>query len=136
VHVLDLVGAPPATRHESDLGEVLDARARAEYRRRLAELDDELAEAEAHADRGRLEKARAERDFLVHELAAAVGLGGRPRKAGDPLERARKAVSGRIRMAIGRIDREHPALGRHLDASVRTGTYCTYDPELATTWQL
>jgi hypothetical protein len=145
LHVLDL-GAPGAGADrqrageagtaEGDLGVLLDARARADYRRRLAELEDALAEAEAHADLARAEKARAERDFIAHELAAALGIGGRARRVGDPAERARKAVTGRIRMAIARIDHEHPALGRHLANAVRTGTYCAYEPEVDTTWEL
>jgi hypothetical protein len=134
--VLDLAGGGTERGARGDLGELVDARARAEYRRRLAELDDELADADACGDPERGEKAAVEREFLVAELAAAVGLGGRPRRAGDPAERARKAVTGRIRMTIGRIDREHPALGRHLDASVRTGTYCVYRPERATEWSV
>jgi hypothetical protein len=144
VHVMELAGsAEPGDATGAavagaggDLGELLDARARAEFRRRLAELDDELADAEACADLVRIGNAREEREFLAAELAAALGLGGRPRRAGDPAERARKAVSGRIRMAIGRIDHEHPALARHLTNAVRTGTYCAYEPETTMIWQL
>jgi hypothetical protein len=142
-HVLDLAGAgsrragtPPTVIASGDLGELLDAQARGEYRRRLAELDDELADAEACADLARAEKARAEHDFLAAELSAALGLSGRPRRAGDPVERARKAVSGRIRLSIGRIEHEHPALGHHLRHAVATGTYCVYDPEVPTVWDL
>ena len=112
-----------------DLGELLDARARAEYRRRLAELESELAEAESHADLARAERARDERDFIAAELSAALGVGGRPRRSGDPAERARKAVTGRIRLTIGRIDSEHAELARHLTNSVHTGTFCVYRPE-------
>jgi hypothetical protein len=138
-HVLDLAGgvaggSPVGDQAGGDLGTLLDDRARDDYRRRLADLDDELADAEACADIARVEKARTERDFLVAELSAALGLGGRPRRAGDPAERARKAVSGRIRLAIDRIEHEHPALGRHLRHAVRTGTYCVYDPEVPTAW--
>jgi tetratricopeptide (TPR) repeat protein len=141
IHVLDLAGnrAEP-TRHalgrSGDLGDVLDARARAEYRRRLAELDDDVADAEQFADLGRAEKARAERDFIATELAAALGLGGRPRRTGDPAERARKAVAGRIRLTIGRIDQEAPDLARHLANAVHTGTFCVYRPEVPIDWML
>jgi hypothetical protein len=62
----------------------------------------------------------------VRELAAATGLGGRGRLLGDQSERARKAVTARIRDAIARIERLHPALGAHLRASVTTGTFCAY----------
>jgi hypothetical protein len=52
--------------------EVLDATARAAYRRRLADLGEELAEAEQWHDTERASRARAEQDFLVYELAAAA----------------------------------------------------------------
>ena len=136
LHVLDLAGGLPGgdQRGHHDLGEVLDARARAEYKRRLDELDDELADAERCADLGRLDRARVEREFLAAELAAAVGLGGRARRTGDDAERARKAVSGRIRLTIGRIDEVHPELARHLANAVRTGTWCAYEPEAPIAW--
>jgi hypothetical protein len=63
----------------------------------------------------------AERDALIGELAHATGLGGRPRRLGDVTERARSTVTARIRDAIGRIERVHPELGRHLRASIVTG---------------
>ena len=44
-------------------------------------------------------------------------------------------MTSRVRDAIGRIDAELPELGRHLRASVRTGTYCVYAPETPTTWE-
>ena len=139
IHVLDLAGSRaeptrPVLGRAGDLGDMLDAQARAEYRRRLAELEDELADAEQCADLGRAERARAERDFIAAELAAALGLGGRPRRTGDPAERARKAVAGRIRLTIGRIDQEAPDLARHLANSVRTGTFCVYRPESPIDW--
>jgi hypothetical protein len=141
IHVLDLAGAPGARGEpvqqalaSGDLGELLDARARAEYRRRLAELDDDLADAERCHDLARAERATLERDLIASELAAAVGLGGRPRRGGDPAERARKAVTGRIRLTIGRIGDDNPELARHLTNAVRTGTFCTYQPERPIEW--
>ena len=139
IHVLDLAGSSgEQTRHalgrSGDLGDMLDARARAEYRRRLAELDDDLAEAEQFADLGRADKARAEHDFIATELAASLGLGGRPRRTGDRAERARKAVAGRIRLTIGRIDEGAPALAKHLSNAVHTGTFCVYRPEVPIDW--
>jgi hypothetical protein len=107
---------------------VLDDRARREYKHRLDELERELADADAGHDLGRAEALHAERDALVDQLSAAVGLGGRARRLGDPGERARKAVSARIRDAIARIDAVHPALAAHLRESVTTGTFCSYQP--------
>ena len=96
VAALQLAGrAEPATRGEA----MLDDQARAAYRKRLSAIDDEIADAEADADLGRLEKARVEREFLIAELTQAAGLGGRARRMGDDVERARTAVTARVRDA-------------------------------------
>ncbi|MBJ7595872.1 MAG: hypothetical protein JF886_13640 [Candidatus Dormibacteraeota bacterium] len=121
---------------EGDVGEVLDAEARAQYRARLVELEETIADTERCNDPVRASRARDERELILAELGAAVGLGGRPRRALDPAERARKAVAWRIRDAINRIVAGHPALGRHLQRSVQTGSFCVYDPAEATHWSL
>ena len=130
--------APDGTSVErSDGGvEMLDERARQEYAQRIAELNETLEDAEARADLGTAERARAELDAVEAALEAAVGLGGRPRRSGERAERARKSVYNRIRAAIRRIDRELPALARHLEASVRTGRSCCYAPEREVDWTL
>ena len=138
VHVRELaaaVGSAVPTVAGDD--PVLDRLAVAEYRRRLAELDTEVADAEDAADLERAAQLRAERDFLVTELTAAFGLGGRARPApGDVDERLRKAVSARIRDALRRLDAVHPAAANHLRHSVRTGLWCAYEPERPTVWQV
>jgi hypothetical protein len=135
VPVLDLVaaGGPPVA--GSGLGPVLDDTARRAYRRRLADLEREIDDAEADADLGRRERLRAERSLLADELAGALGLGGRPRIAGDPAERARKAVTMRIRAAIRAIAARDDALARHLRNTVRTGRLCSYEPDTPVTWR-
>jgi hypothetical protein len=119
-----------------DLGEVVDAPARTAYQARIAELQHDLDEADAAGDADRGQRAQQELDFLVAELTAAYGLGGRPRRAGDPVEKARTAVTWRIRHAIAKITDVHPTLGRHLRRSVRTGRFCVYEPDEAIDWQL
>jgi tetratricopeptide (TPR) repeat protein len=145
IHVADLIaasaGAPPDPRSTpaADLvaqglrvsrgasgDAVLDHRARADYRERLAGLHRELEDAERCNDEGRVARARAEFDFIAGELASAFGLGGRGRRAGSPIERARKAVASRIRFSLAHIARVHPALASHLRRYIRTGTVCSY----------
>jgi len=109
-------------------GDVLDARARAAYRQRLADLDEDIAEAGEWNDTGRASRLRAEKDFLVRELAAATGLGGRPRQLGSEPERARLNVTRAIRTAIARIREHAPGAAAHLDQAVRTGSRCCYAP--------
>lgn len=89
--------------------------------------------ATASASRSR---AREEASWIEQELRAAFGLAGRPRRDGDRVERARKAVYARIRATLRAIERVHPALGRHLDRSVRTGTCSVYRPEKALDWEI
>lgn len=129
-HVLDLVAAESgggASRAAlGDAGEMLDARAKSAYRRRLAEIEDDIAQARALGDTDRAARAGAERDFLVRELSRAVGLGGRDRRAASASERARVAVTRAIRQGIARIGAHHPELGEHLAGAIRTGTYCAY----------
>jgi tetratricopeptide (TPR) repeat protein len=138
-HVLDLVaaetGQPTAL---GDAGEMLDERAKTAYRRRLLEIEDDIEQARAVGDAGREEQADAERDFLVRELARAVGLGGRDRRAASASERARSGVTRAVRHGIARIGEHHPELGEHLDHAVRTGTYCAYvpDPGAPAAWTL
>ena len=101
-HVLDLVGAAHSA-PRGDLGEVIDAPAREAYRARLAELDERLAEAEASGDAGASEQAAREREFLLAELGAAYGLGGRARRAGRP----GRARPDHRHLAGARRDRPH-----------------------------
>jgi hypothetical protein len=133
VAALDLA-APGPVAAEPDTGEVLDAQARSAYRKRLSELEEAAAEADAAADIERSARVAAERDALLEALSQAYGLGGRVRRAGSAAERARTAVTARIRDAIRRIAGEHPELGRHLSRSVRTGTFCIYDPDQPVRW--
>jgi tetratricopeptide (TPR) repeat protein len=151
-HVLDLVAAETgsdaqgASSHAAglprsalgDAGEGLDAQAKDAYRRRLAEIDDDLEQARAIGDAERAAQANAERDFLVQELARAFGLGGRDRRAASASERARAAVTRAVRQAMTRIAEHHPQLGQHLSRTIRTGTYCAYvpDPRAPADWRL
>jgi tetratricopeptide (TPR) repeat protein len=129
-HVLDLVAAETGQQLPiGDAGQMLDERAKSAYRRRLAEIEEDIEQARALADAEREAQADAERDFLVRELARAVGLGGRDRRASSDSERARSGVTRAVRHGIARIGEHHPQLAEHLDHAVRTGTYCAYAPD-------
>ncbi|MFF5082103.1 ATP-binding protein [Actinoplanes sp. NPDC000266] len=92
---------------------VLDRAAVQAYRKRLGESVGE-----------------EERRHLVAELRRATRPGGGARPLGpDNAERARKAVTARIRDAIKRIEAVLPAFGRHLDRTVHTGHLCRYEPD-------
>src|SRR5262249_54213973 len=116
--------------------EVLDASARHELTERAKFLQKELDEAESFNDLGRTECAREELERIVTALSQAFGLAGKPRRLGGAVERARTAVTWRIRSAVRKILAVHPALGRHFENSIRTGTYCSYSPEKELDWIL
>lgn len=124
IHVLELL----AIDTESDAGSVLDAKAKERYRARIAELRSELAEAEENADLGRAQRFRSELDALSAELARAIGLGGRDRRAGSTAERARINVQRRLKAAVAAIGAQSKAIEAHLERSLKTGTFCSYDP--------
>jgi tetratricopeptide (TPR) repeat protein len=150
-HVLDLVAAETGSVAQvdssqaaglprstlGDAGQMLDARAKDAYRRRLADIDDDIEQARATGDAERAAQANVERDFLVRELSRAVGLGGRDRRAASASERARAGVTRAVRQAMARIGEHLPQLGEHLRRTIRTGTYCAYfpDPRAPAGWE-
>ncbi len=113
---------------DGDVGPSLDREARARYRDRVTQLREELEEARSASDVDRAAALQAELDAISEQLAAAVGLGGRDRAAAATTERARVKVTRLLRDAIRRVQQVEPELGHLLDTSVRTGTYCAYEP--------
>ncbi len=133
MHCTEIMGSPDS------LGEdemVMDEKARQSYEQRIRDLHEEITEAEEMNDLGRTEKLKTELDQLTDHLSKALGMGQRTRKFNAPAERARTAVTWRIRSAIKKIDAAHPALGRHLSNAIRTGIFCCYDPEKEQAWHL
>jgi tetratricopeptide (TPR) repeat protein len=123
VHVVDLALGSGASLHEQMV---------AEYRARVADLDAQLAGG-CGEDRAAAALARAERDFLLAELAIVTA--GAP-AAGEVGDRARRLVALRIRIALDRLDAALPALARHLRRGIRTGTFCLYEPDGPERWTL
>jgi len=146
LHVIDLASLGESDRLETrsirsiageadtvlgDAGPVLDSKAKASYRQRLRELREELEEARSLGDLGRLSKLEMEIEFLSRELARAVGLGGRDRRVGSEVERARLRVTNAVKSAIKRIMKQCPSLGQLLSRSIRTGYVCSFDQAIA-----
>ena len=131
-HAVDLVrletGAAP--NQGADVGvPVLDEAAKDAYRRRLAEIDEDIEDARVANDLGRIDLAERDREYLVAELRRAVGLGGRDRKVLDDAERAHVSVTRSIRYSLDRLAEFAPIVAAHLQQHVRTGTFCSYEPD-------
>jgi hypothetical protein len=131
VHCLDLVGAAV---EEPSTGETIDPTARRHYEQRIRDLQGEIDEAEANSDFERAYRHQDELDQLIEHLSAAIGHAGRTRRAGGSAERARSAVTHRVKATIRQIAKLHPQLGTHLTHAINTGTYCSYRPERPTVW--
>jgi tetratricopeptide (TPR) repeat protein len=132
VHVLELSGSPIVG---SGAIEMADRAAIAQYRQRLVDLDDDIAESEQNSDSERRARAESEREALMEELRTVTGLGGSARLTGAQAgERARKAVTARIKDAIRHLEQPMPQLAAHLDRNIVTGTWCRYRTEASESW--
>ncbi len=120
-----------------DAGEMLDSRAKQEYKRRLFELREKLAELRERGDSNHAAEVESEIDFLAREMVRAVGLGGRDRRAGSAAERARINVNRAITGALQKISERSAPLEKLLESAIRTGLFCSYiaDPQIAISWQ-
>lgn len=134
LHALELTGSAAVGSSTEDV--LLDSQARAAYRQRLADLTEDREEAVAFNDPERAARADEEIEALVQQLAGAVGISGRARTTSSAAERARMSVRQAVASAIKRIDAASPELARHLERSLRTGTYCSYMPEAPVDWEL
>jgi predicted ATPase len=121
-----------------DAGPILDSVAKSAYRNRLLELESDIEEAEGFGDTERAHRASSEREFILAELAGAMGLGGRDRRAASAAERARVNVTRALSAAQARVAEHSPDLARHLDATVHRGMYCSYrpDPTSQVVWRI
>ncbi len=129
VHALELASGHGETREaDGHAGEHLDLRARTAYAKRTSDLHDLVREALERGDAAAADEARAELAFLERELARATGLGQRSRVAGSAAERARVSVQRRVREAIRRIAEVDGPFAEHLERTIRTGTFCVYQP--------
>lgn len=140
-----LLSSPSTPVHCTALGQletssrgfpVFDDTARKNYKKRILELQHDIQLAEAQNDQSNYVQLQEEYEKVISHLKASVGLRGKTRRTGDPVEKVRSAVTLRIRGAIQKIKASHPELGRHFHLAVRTGTFCLYEPETETSWTI
>ena len=115
---------------------VFDQKAKTQYEKRIMSLQKSMQEAEKGQLFDTLEKLQDEYDSIIDHLSKSLGLKGRIRETGSPVEKARAAVTWRIRHAIARIEGHHPLLGAHLSNAIKTGTFCSYQPEREMSWMV
>ena len=92
----------------------------------------------ANAGVQRLEFERGTPREEFERLADEAAAGLEERKASPDAERARLNATRAMRSVLRRVREALPALGRHLDASVKTGVVCSYEPApgIAVRWEI
>jgi hypothetical protein len=131
-HCTELIGGGLSVTKEF----AFDDRAKKTYQRKIAELREEIQWCEENNDSTRAPALQKEYEDLVNHLASSLGLAGNTRKINDPVDKARSAITWRIRNAIQKIEKENPDLARHLSLSIKTGIFCSYSPEKPTRWAI
>jgi TolB-like protein/Tfp pilus assembly protein PilF len=132
-HCLDLMGASIDQKHST---ESIDHKAKTQYLERIKELQAAIDEADEMNQIEKIASLSEEYDNILNHLSQSLGIGGKTRKIGSSVEKARSAVTWRIRNALKKIENSHPELGIHLTKSIKTGTFCAYKPEITIYWTL
>ncbi|MEQ3796392.1 tetratricopeptide repeat protein [Flavobacteriaceae bacterium MJ-SS4] len=133
IHCMELMGS---NLHENIDSDVIDEKAKASYQKKIESLLSKIEDAKEMQNYELTYSLEKEYESLVDHLSKSLGLAGKPRKIGSSVEKARSAVTWRIRSAIKKIDAVHPQLAKHLSNSISTGTFCSYKPELKVTWMV
>jgi hypothetical protein len=116
--------------------ELIDEEALADFSRRLHESEGELREARASNDLGRIEQLEEERDAILQEVENSGGIGLKKRSFANYRKRATQSVSKASQRGLEAIRQEHEELWRHLDRSLKTGEFLSYDPETDVIWSV
>ena len=133
VELLQAVSGATVVAVRGSAGEAIDEQARAQYKARALEIQDELGAARALNDSGRVAALQEELELLADQMTAATGLGGRRRLVGDTSEKARKSVSAAVGRTIRQIAAAHKSLGEYLQKQVSSGAALSYQGD-GTTW--
>lgn len=133
MHCMELMGSQLQTKKGPA---IIDKKAKTNYQNKIKTLQIEIEDAKEMNNYSRINALEEEYDALVDHLSQSLGLAGKPRELGSSVEKARSAVTWRIRSAIKKIKDLHPQLATHLSKSINTGTLCSYTPELKVNWTL
>jgi len=114
--------------------EMFDHKAKAEYKKHIVEIQNSLREAETVGDSQEAERLHWEYEQVLNHISKASGLGRKARVSATSVDKIRSAVTLRIKGCIKKISKAHPALGKHLALSIKTGTFCAYRPEEQVSW--
>jgi hypothetical protein len=113
---------------------ILSDHAKADYKRRLAEIEDAMKEVAEFEDCSEYLKLQQEKEAIMAEIKAAAGRAGKDRylAAGNEARKAAERVRKAIAVALGKLiskDSEMVALADHIKTHIRKeGTDFAYRP--------
>jgi hypothetical protein len=106
--------------------DILDDKARADYKERLNFLEREIENADERNDPVRAQMSREEKESIESELIKASALAGRSRQFLTERDNARTAVSNSIDRAIDAVRKPHGDLADHLERHIKKGLDFSY----------
>jgi hypothetical protein len=123
---------------EGGLDPLLDDRAKREYADAIVSLKEQIEEADRFNESARASGLRDRLRWFLQEKKRAVGFRGKDRPVADPEERARTKIRKNFKAAVETIRRVHAPLGDYLEKRVKTGRFCSYnpDPNRAVAWAI
>jgi len=113
-----------------------DKKALKEIMHEAQQIEEALEQAHAVSDSSEIERLQNEYDQLIRYASSSIDQKGRIRRQGNIADRARSAVTQRIKTSIQRLEGISPALAEHLRSGVRTGNYCSYRPTVSVNWSV
>ena len=123
-----------ATSSTDDRQPVMDAKYEQDIRAKLEGLDEERDRMTVLENYVRVAEIEDKKDEIIRQLQSAKGLHGKSRIFANQNERCRKRVTEAIRTSLVKLRTNHKELGEHLDASIKTGGYCSYTSQEEISW--
>lgn len=117
-----------------NLGDVADPKALESYKRAILELAEDLREARANQDTGKVEMLEMELVRIEQALSEGADRQGKPRKSKDGRKNLRDAFRNSVNRTIAEIESHDSSLGKHLRDFVKLGAIVDYIPEGQFSW--
>mgnify|MGYP000146648461 CR=1 FL=1 len=118
----------------SNTFELIDEKGKTNLKLHLEQLNDQISEATEFGEIEKVEMLEQEKEQIISQLSASLGLAGKPRKENSPTEQTRKNITNCINKDKKKLKQSFPELSIHLNA-LKTGTFCIYEPCETTLWK-
>lgn len=108
--------------------ELIDDTARKQYKERLGEIKQDLAEAERNNDQSRIEELSDEKEKILQQLDSATSITGMDRGLQSGKAKTYRRVRKAFIVAISNIRKQSQEIADYLLKTITTGYVCIYKP--------